>query len=103
MSWRKNCSSSSYPVSVFFTAKYWPAQWGHNDFDYAKDTAPGFFSIVTGAKSSDLYIADVSHNNVDMPMEKKQMIANLIELNVITISAHFLSFGHGYLQHADRA
>lgn len=46
-----------------------------------------------------LRVADGSHKNVDMPMDYKRVIANLIEVKRIPIRACSMFVRHRYLQH----
>lgn len=68
------------------TVKEGPIQCFNNDFDYAKKIGPGFFINLTEAERTYLSVAGVSHKNVDIPMEQKRVIANLINLKLIKIA-----------------
>lgn len=92
----------SFPISdgrFFMTGKYLNAQYGQNDFDHAKNNWPGFFIIVTGAETLDLWITGGSYKNVDIQTEEKRVIDNFMELKLLIISAQSVFVGHGCLQH----
>lgn len=66
---------------LLLTANYFPTQSCQNNFDNDKHTGSGFFIIVTGAETSDFRVAAGSHKNVEMPIDERPLISNLMELN----------------------
>lgn len=69
------------------TGKECPAYYGQNGFHNANNNGPGFLIILTGTEPLDLWVADDSHKNVDMPSEENPVIAYLMKLKLITIPA----------------
>lgn len=92
----------SFPKSgglFLITGWEFPAQCGQNDFDHDEGKKPEVFIIGTGASSSQLWLADRFHKNFYMPLEVKRVIDHIIEMKLITILAHYIFVGDGYLQH----
>lgn len=81
------------------TGRNSPPQCGHKDFDQNEGSRSGFFIIATGAESSELWVADGSYKNFNMPVEAKRVISHCMEIKFITIPELSVFVWHGYLQY----
>lgn len=87
-----------FPISFdqfFVTGTFCSTQCRHNDFEHAKNSRPGFFIIITESETSDVWVVDGSHNNLDIPTEEKDVISNLMELKLISINMQSFAVVHG--------
>lgn len=88
-------------MAILVTGKDCPARCVHNDFNYEKNTGPGFFFInVTGAEPSYLWVSDGSQQSFEKITEEKRVNASLMEIQLVTMRAQSIFVGHGYLKHA---
>lgn len=79
-----------------------PNQCGHIDVEQSKNTEPGFFIIVPGAKILDLWVSYSSYKTLDMRTDEKRLIEILMKLKVITFSTQSVFVAHEITQHAGR-
>lgn len=73
-------------VSYLMTGEDCRVQYGHNDFQSAKSTAPGYFVIMTGAERSTLHVCAGPHLYVFYLAKDKKMLANALTLEEFRIS-----------------
>lgn len=75
-------------------------QVGHNDFPTARSRYQGYFFIVSRAETRKPYVCNGSHQYVLYPAAPSRALANLLKLEPIDLSTHYVFVGHGWIQQA---
>lgn len=74
-------------------------QCGHKDFTVVQGKSPGFFYIVTGSEGGRMQVCPGSHKFVFYHSSRLRQLANILQMEEITLPPYSVFAGHGYLQH----
>lgn len=81
------------------TCETCPATCANNALWHQKGTRLHFFVVSTAAEEYQWWVINDSNKYVHCHSTPKPVLSGLLEMNLITITAHYIFVGRGYLQH----